>query len=156
MIWELKEVCDNPAEEKSANMVAEWPGNWSLSALDRKFQNLLFSALEKKWKHFKVGKKKPATPSTESLAQSLPRQFEGNCWTNWNKNCLLKLSIFSCPSSSIPTLVTHSLTHWLFWIQLQNFDQTIPNPTKTYNILECWPQLRILTQFQNFDWISEF
>ena len=28
-------------------MVAEWPGNWSLSALDRKFQNLLFSALEK-------------------------------------------------------------------------------------------------------------
>ena len=73
-------------------------------------------------------KVEPATPSTESLAQSLPRQFEGNCWTNWNKNCLLKLSIFSCPSSSIPTLVTHSLTHWL--TVLNSASEFWPNHTK--------------------------
>ena len=29
------------------------------------------------------------------------------------KRRFLFLSVFSCPSSSIPTFVTHSLTHWL-------------------------------------------
>ena len=90
----------------------------------------------------------------------------------WSKivRCRIWLVIFSCPSSSIPTLVTHSLTDWLCWIQLQNFDQTIPNQKlwnlasefwpnfqKFYHIFsEFWPIFRVLTKFQNFDKISQF
>ena len=40
------------------------------------------------------------------------------------------LLIFSCPSISRPTLVTHSLTHWLCWIQSLPAFQTKPKPCK--------------------------
>ena len=49
------------------------------------------------------------------------------------------LHFFSCPSSSIPTLVTHWLTDWLFWIQLQTFDQTIPDLPDQPSQPISWP-----------------
>ena len=86
------------------------------------------------------------------------------CWIYKIKYC-----IFSCPSSSIPTLVTHSVT---VLIQLQNLDQTIGLKfsfriwTKPYQVLtifhnlnqisKFWPKSTILTKFHNFDEKSQF
>ena len=45
--------------------------------------------------------------------------------------------IFSCPSSSIPTFtyIGNSFIHSLFWIQLQNLDQTLPIHTKPHQTI---------------------
>ena len=68
--------------------------------------------------------------------------------------------VFSCPSSSMPTLliyyIGHSLTQWLCWnLEPWNPNQTI-QPIPNLEFSEFWPNFRSLTKFQNFDQISQF
>ena len=78
-------------------------------------------------------------------------------------------TIFSCPSSSMPTLLTDSLTHWLTDCSDLKALQTIQNPRYQYktnrfrqNVLYfsgipgSWPDFRTVDKFQKSDQISEF
>ena len=56
-----------------------------------------------------------------------PKKIIFNAFLRYNSFYFFMHFLAARAALFLPCWLTHSLTDWLFWIQLQTFDQTIPN-----------------------------